>query len=414
VFTNAIEVSVTQEIAGRLVTIQELASVSVIRPLSELDIARVQVLPTTIQVEPKSRVNLIALALDRSGVLVPDADLFWEMLNADAGVIDEKGWFTSGLTEGSYPAAIRVVARKPESPDQTAVTTVSVEIISLDALEAPSKVALYPQSVSLRPGDAVEFRALVLDQRGNFYEDLPTSWSLNNSEAGTLDPSGQFLAGATPGTYPNLIEVTVTTQGEDAPVPLKAAATVTVLEPIEASRDVQMLLLTPLVLRLEPNESQQLTAKVISQQQGVISPADARWSGQEGVVEVTNEGVVTAIGSPGTYLEAVRVEITEGEDTEQVTRTETAAVIIIGPLTRVEIFPKAALVAPKQLSQFTFLAFDANGTRLFNVSASWELLDEGTGTITNTGLFIAGENPGEYEDVIRVIIKPIKSRAGGG
>ena len=414
VFTNAIEVTVTQEMAGRLVTLQKLVSVSVIRSLSDLDITRILVLPDAIQVAPGRRLNLLALALDRGGVMVPDAELFWEMLDAEAGVIGKDGRFTSGSTEGSYPAAIRVIARKPETPDQTAMATVSVEIRSLDALDAPSKLALYPQAVSLRPGDTVGFRALALDLRGNLYQEVETSWTLLDPNAGTLDPSGQFLAGTTPGTYPNLIEVTVTAGGVGTPIPLKATATVTVLEPFVALARIQQLLVTPVVIRLEPDESQRLTATVLSRSRGIVTSADVKWAGQAGVVDVTDEGVVTAIGAPGTYLEAVTVKVTAGEGADQVTQTATAAVIILGPLARVEVFPPSAQLGPNQLSWFTFLAYDTNDVRLFNLTASWEVLDEGAGTITKGGLFTAGESQGEYAQVIRVIVTVERPRAGGG
>ena len=68
VFSQAIEVSISQEVDGRLVTLQALASVSVIRPLSEQDISRVQVLPGELQVGPETNAVLTALALDRDGV----------------------------------------------------------------------------------------------------------------------------------------------------------------------------------------------------------------------------------------------------------------------------------------------------------------------------------------------------------
>ncbi|MSQ22653.1 MAG: hypothetical protein EXR53_05020, partial [Dehalococcoidia bacterium] len=46
VYNQAVMVTVSQEVDGRLVEIQALASVSIIRPLSEQDISRVQVLPS--------------------------------------------------------------------------------------------------------------------------------------------------------------------------------------------------------------------------------------------------------------------------------------------------------------------------------------------------------------------------------
>ncbi|MBI4202903.1 MAG: hypothetical protein HY532_07325, partial [Chloroflexi bacterium] len=169
VFNRAIEVSVSQEVGGRLVTLQGLASISVIRPLSENDISTVEVLPRELQIEPGVRVDLTALALDRARVPVPGVDFSWEMLNTEAGNVDTDGHFTSSKQEGSYPGAIRVVAKKRGDPTQTAAATVTVAVRKPEGAQPPTKVNLYPQAVSLRSGDIMEFRALALDQRGNLF-----------------------------------------------------------------------------------------------------------------------------------------------------------------------------------------------------------------------------------------------------
>ena len=184
IFNNAIEVSVSQELGGRLVTLPALASASIIQPLSEQDISQIQVLPGELQMEPEVQIALTALAMDRAGVPVPGVDFSWEMLNAEAGSINEDGRFTTGRVTGSFPGAIRVVAQKRDDPTQTVATTVSVEVLELGAEQPPSKVNLYPQAVSLRPGDTIEFRALALDQRGNLFEDLETSWALRDPAVG--------------------------------------------------------------------------------------------------------------------------------------------------------------------------------------------------------------------------------------
>ena len=44
--------------------------------------------------------------------------------------------------------------------------------------------------------------------------------------------------------------------------------------------------------------------------------------------------------------------------------------------------------------------------------ASWEVLDERVGTIDATGLFIAGEAPGEYIDVIKVTVRLLRHGLG--
>ena len=414
VFNQAIEVSVSREVDGRLAAIQTLASVSVIRPLSEQDLSRVQVLPVEIQVEPETRVNMAALALDRDGVPVPGVNVSWEVLDTKAGTIDADGRFISGTNVGSFNAAIRVVAQKREDPTQNVAATVSVTVVECGGAQPPSKVNLYPQAVSLLSGDTIEFRALTLDQRGNLFEDVETSWTLKDPTAGDLDNGGRFRAGLNPGTYPNLVlvEVTVTPLGVGAPVLLKATATVTVLESLERADTLERLLISPQFLRLRPGESVRLVATALSRRGDTIPSAEVSWSGTEDVVDVSSVGVATAQDRPGTYTDAVKVEVTAGEGEEKVTLTTSATVIILGPLARVDIVPRQLEVSPKQIIQFIHIAYDIKGVRLFDVSASWELLDERAGTIDAGGLFIAGETAGEYTDVVKATVRSLRTAVG--
>ena len=108
---------------------------------------------------------------------VPDATFTWEVLNPAAGTIDERGQFFAGSEIGSFPGTIRITASKRQDPSQTIAIAVSVEIRQAPAAEPPSKVNLYPQAVSLRPGDSIEFRALVLDSQGNLYETVVADWT---------------------------------------------------------------------------------------------------------------------------------------------------------------------------------------------------------------------------------------------
>ena len=411
IFSNAVEVSATQPLGGELVRLQALASVSITRSLSEHDIDRVQVLPTTVQVEPGARVQLAALALDRDGIPVPDVTFAWEMVDPAAGAIDERGRFLAGEDVGSFPRAVRILGFKRLDPSQTVATAVSVEIRQAGTGEPPSKVNLFPQAITLRPGDAVEFRALVLDSRGNLYERVEASWALKNPAAGNLDDQGLFRAGLQPGIYPNLIEVTVTPVGVDPPIILKAAASVTVLQSAKDADRLQRVFLSQQVVRLKPGESTQLTATAISSKGLAIRPSFARWLTAQDVAEVTPDGRVTATGAPGIYPDAISVEV---ED-EGIVQTSKATLVILGPLARVEVVPSEVTAAPNQVIQFIYIAYDSNGVRLFETSATWEILDEAAGRIDKFGLFVAGGISGEYRDVVRVTVtqlQPLRSQGG--
>ena len=405
IFTNAVEVSATQVLGGEVVQLQSLASVSITRPLSEHDLNRIQVLPTTVQLEPGARVQLSALALDRDGIAIPNVTITWEMVNPAAGSIDKRGQFLAGDEVGSFPGAVRILGFKRQDPTRTVATAVSVDIRPVGSGGIPSKVNLYPQAITLRPGATVTFRALVLDSRGNLYERVEASWALKNPEAGNLDDQGLFRAGLQPGVYPNLIEVTVTPAGIEPPVVLRAAATVTVLQPVvEEADQLERVILSQQVVRLKPGESTRLTAIAIGSKGLVIRPSFSRWSSDADIAEVTPDGRVTATGAPGTYPDAIRVEI---ED-EGVTQTSKATLVILGPLARVEVVPSHVTAVPNQVIQFISIAYDANGVRLFDTTATWEILDGAAGRIDRFGLFVAGATPAEYLNVVKVTVTQLQ------
>ena len=363
--------------------------------------------------ERESLVPLVALALDRDGVPIPGVSLSWEILDARAGRVEVGGQFTSGTQLGTFPAAIRVVAHKKEDPTQSVTATVSVTVIEVAVAGVPSKLSLYPQAVTLRPGDTISFRALALDQRGNLFKNVETTWKLQDPTAGELDDQGRFHAGQTPGTYPSLIEVTVIPTEGEAPVALMASATVTVLAPVTNPQLVTRVLLTQEVIWLRPGESIRLGATALTRAGQLLPTASLRWSSNAEVAEVTPQGVVTAVGNPGIYEDAVTAEATQGEGESQDRLAASAKVIILGPLDRVEVVPLQVVVSPKQVVQFTYLAYDTNGVRLFDVTATWRLEDERAGTIDSRGLFIAGDTPGQYKDALVVTVRPRLLKGGG-
>ena len=401
-YIDAVAVSVTHEFGGELAEFQALATVSIPQLVSEQEISRVQVLPGKVQVEPDARFQLIALDLDRAGVPVPDVVFRWETVDPAAGAIDEQGRLVAGSEPGLFPAAVRVLGHRRNDPSQTIAATASVEIRRIEIPDVPSKVSVYPQAISLRPGDSVAFRTLALDGQGNLYERVDISWTLKDSRAGALDGDGLFQASSQPGTYQDSVEVTVTPQGVEPSITLKAAATVTVLKPrpIGEVDRLQRAVISQPIVRLRPGESTGLTATALSGNGLVLRRAAVRWSGTPEVVEVTPEGRVTAREMPGTYRDAIVVEL----EHEGAILSAAATLIILGPLAQVEVVPVKIVVAPNQLLQFTHIAYDVNGVRLFDTAATWELTDEAAGTIDDLGLFVAGSIPGEYANVVKVMV----------
>ena len=79
-----------------------------------------------------------------------------------------------------------------------------------------------------------------------------------------------------------------------------------------------------------------------------------------------------------------------------------ATLVVLGEMSRVEVFPSRAVLERGEITQFQAFAYDASGSRLFDVTIRWEMEDSEAGSITSGGLFIAGDNSGEYLNAVRV------------
>jgi|GEM_PF-2010726 len=406
VFDRSVQVIVSQTVEGKAVSLERLTSVSVIRPLTENDIARLEVLPNILQLEPNASATLSPLAVDRTGVPVTGVEYTWVMLNPLAGSVSEDGRFTSGTIEGVYPGAIRVVAAKRGDLTQTASAVISVTVQRLGGVGDPIKVNVFPQSISVRPGGNVAFRAIALDSRGNLVSNVTTGWSVRDPRVGTLDVQGRLTAGQTPGVYTSVVEVTVTDL-DGKVFPLTARATVTVLTALAPQEKLQNIILAPQVLRLRPGESRRIIATALTNSGQTATGLLTSWTSRSPAVQVDKDGLVTALDQPGTYADAVSVSITAQVDDQVVTRSASATVIILGPLSRVEVVPRDVSVTPKQAVQFSFIAYDSNGLRLFDVIARWEVTDPRAGAIDNFGFFVTSALPGNYPNAIRVTVTPL-------
>ena len=114
---------------------------------------------------------------------------------------------------------------------------------------------------------------------------------------------------------------------------------------------------------------------------------------------VDARGRASAVGPPGVYQGAISAEApaVNGES-----RTVSATVIVLGPMVRAEVIPGIVSLEVDGLAQFTALAFDAADNRLFDIQLEWELAEGTPGTVTSSGLYVAGDLPGEYVGGLRL------------
>ena len=86
-----------------------------------------------------------------------------------------------------------------------------------------------------------------------------------------------------------------------------------------------------------------------------------------------------------------------------ITHEVSADLVIRGPLAVVTIEPVTATVTLGQRIQFQAQARDASGTLLPDVYFRWSVVDEKAGEFNTGGSFVAGQELGEYQDVVKVV-----------
>ncbi len=154
----------------------------------ELDVAMIEIKPTSVTLEAGTTQQFTAVGFDRTGKMLRQADFSWEVISTDTtstvGGISDDGLFTAkakGICE--------VVAYYGDT-ELSASATVTVTQ-TLDSIE------LDPSSVTAYQDKSQEFTVTYKDLYNIEIEaehvDSP-SWSLSNSDLGTIGQDGLFVA----------------------------------------------------------------------------------------------------------------------------------------------------------------------------------------------------------------------------
>ena len=123
--------------------------------------------------------------------------------NERAGQIDQEGRFTAGTNAGFYPEAITVEYRVDSSVTKTVTADVTIIAGALD------HVAIEPLEATVRMGQSYRFSASGFDQYDNLVRGLIFVFD-TDPEIGVIDRGGNFIAGATAGSYSGGVTVQAT------------------------------------------------------------------------------------------------------------------------------------------------------------------------------------------------------------
>ncbi|MGI5862369.1 MAG: MYXO-CTERM sorting domain-containing protein [Myxococcales bacterium] len=332
-------------------------------------VAAVAVAPQAADVAVNAQQAFTAQASDAFGNLV-QASATWAVV-AGGGSITPGGLFTAGTAAGTYPNTVRATMDGVEG-----FATVNVLPGAL------SQLTVAPASTTLRARATQQFTATGSDAYGNAVLVSPT-WSVALPNAGTISPTGLFHAGAIAGNYPAAVVASVGQVTGFADVVVTAGP-------------LASIVVTPASVELVPGDSQQFAAAGFDADGNAV-PINPTWS-----LTAPAPGTIDASGrfvagyALGAYPNLVRASADAVVGSASVT-------ILVPPIDRVTIAPENPLVASGSQTTFTAAAFDAHGQEIAGLQVTWQLVNGG-GSLSATGLFTAGGEPGVFADTVRATI----------
>ncbi|MFT3710805.1 MAG: NosD domain-containing protein [Archangium sp.] len=323
-------------------------------------VATVMVMPGNATLTAGQTANFSAVALDSFGNMVAGTPT-WTVVSG-GGVINSSGMFTAGTTAGTFANTVRATIA---GVNGTASVTINPGPVT--------RVSVSPTTATLAPGGTTTFTAQAFDSNNNLVT-APVTWAAM-STAGTITAGGVFTAGTMSGNYPASITATVNGVNGTASVTINAGA-------------LAQLTVMPSVSTTQAGGTLAFTASGRDGNNNTVAVTPT-WTVVAGGGAISTMGVFTAGTTTGTFTNTVRAE------QNGVTAFATVSVTA-GPLVRVDVTPAAVDLQAGQTQQFSATGSDAFGNPV-GVSLTWNA-NAMAGTVTQSGLFTAGQIMGDYAD----------------
>ncbi len=357
------------------------------------------IVPNNILVTAGTQRQLTGHAYDQYGREMTGVNYVFSMNNAAAGSVTPSGLFTAGATKGIYDQAVKMVAT---SGTATKTAFAKITVGQEDAGPIIASVVITPPSTVLQKGAQQDFDARSFDQFGReITSGVTYVWSLTNNSVGTINQNGLFTAGNTTGFFKDLVKVTATFKG----VSKSDFADVTIQD-ATVTCTINNVVIVPNNILLEKGQNRPLTAKAYDKfGKELTSGVSYSWSVVNATAGTINQnGVFTAGNTKGIFDKSVKVTATGCGGTvigfAKVTISESDPGIV---LTEVRINPTSIDICEAATQQFTVKAFDQFGKEITTgVSYTWNVTNNLSGNISNSGLFTAGTRPGFYDNAVSV------------
>ena len=298
----------------------------------------------------------------------------WSVVDG-GGTVSATGMFTAGTVVGTYASTIQATSLGIRGTATVAETAGPL-----------ASIVVAPNPITLNAGLSQQYTAVGKDANGNAVAVTPV-WSIA-AGGGTINTSGLFTAGTTPGTYTNTVKATTGSISGTATVTVNAGA-------------LAAITVSPNPATLAIGATQQFTA-VGTDASGNIVPISPVWSVAAGGGSIDlSSGLFTAGSASGAFNNTVKATV--GSVTGSATVNVTS-----GPLATITVTPNPITLLVGGTQQYTAAGKDAGGNAV-SITPVWSVANGG-GTITTNGLFTA-VTPGTYANTIKAAVGSVSGTA---
>jgi len=333
-----------------------------------------------------------------SGPAPLDVGFTIDMVSSISKSYDKFSWdFGDGATRTTSTAGEAVTHEYTKAGNHTVTLTAarqddpaksSIYNLVITVKHGPiARVKINPEKVVLDMGQVQIFTAEFTDAHGNSISDAQLTWE-TTGEAGTITDDGVLTAGTKAGTFDEGVVATATLDNHSA----RGKVSVIVLPDVLAS-----VTITP--FEVPAGVTLQLEAVAKDQYDNQISDVDISWASlNEAAGTVTESGLFTAGIKAGSFADAVEVNARQNGTACQ---SRAGAVITPDSLEQVAIAPGSIDIGINEEQQYVAVAADRYGNWISDIDFVWSAAED-AGTITQDGLFTAGDEPGTYNNGVNV------------
>ena len=351
-----------------------------------LQLLLVSVTPTNAKVEATKSLRFSSQVRKSDGTILESA-VDWKVIPEDLGTIDNQGTFTAkGQGNG------RIVAVAHDN-DQRGLGQTAVSVFS-SGKNQKLTVIISPQRTQLKIKETAVFSAQVTDSAGNPVS-AQLKYTVSPNWLGTVDRSGNFIAGEKPGLGVVKVEaISNKAYGSNRAFVITAGQAIKYQVKIKPRQAV-----------LEPKSITQLQPEAYDQAGNQVYPSSWKWKViPEELGSITPQGLFTAGDKPisGKIVAQLPETFGQGQDVVSIKVTSHSRNII-------KISPPKTNLKPGQMVQFSANIANSQGRPLQDARIIWKVTPDNLGQITPQGLFTAGPLP-----KAGAVIAEIAPEFGGG